>query len=401
MVHWKRNFIVVWVSQFLSILGFTFAMPFVPFFMQRELGVSDPGALKMWVALFAASAPLSLAVFSPIWGAVGDRYGRRLMLIRANLGAAVMLALMGRVETVGMLIVLRSLQGFLTGTMTAAQAMVSVQTPNHRSGFVLGALSSAVFSGATIGGAVGGLVADAFGCRIAFMVGAYILAGAALLVVLGTEEQFVSPAVGPGANASRHTGSRALLIRFMPMLLLMVFLAMVRRFDAAFVPLLVQDVRGGVAGAARWTGILFAGGGTAGFLSGIFFGHLSDRIDPRRLGRYAALGAGLLMLPQAFARGFLVLFCARVGVAFLVAGLEPIFQSWISRQTPAHCRGVIFGWGATVRSLGWLFSPLLAGGVAWLFDLRAIFIGSALLYFALIPLIGVTVRKEGTKALKR
>jgi len=103
MVSWKKNLVVIWISQFLSLMGFTFAMPFTPFYMQ-ELGVTDPDELKIWVALFATAAPMSLAVFAPIWGMVADRYGRRPMLLRANFGAAVFLALMGSVDSVGLLV---------------------------------------------------------------------------------------------------------------------------------------------------------------------------------------------------------------------------------------------------------------------------------------------------------
>jgi len=94
VVNWKTNLVVIWISQLLSIAGFFFALPFGPYYIQ-ELGVHDPAKIKFWVALFGAGPPLSLAVFSPIWGTLADRYGRRLMLLRANLGGAIILSLMG------------------------------------------------------------------------------------------------------------------------------------------------------------------------------------------------------------------------------------------------------------------------------------------------------------------
>ena len=131
MVTWKKNFIVVWFSQFLSIMGFAFAMPFAPFFMQ-ELGVTEPAKLKMWVALFAAAAPVTLAILAPFWGLLADRYGRRIMLLRANFAAAIVVALMGTVHSAAALVGLRLFQGVFTGTVAAAQTMVSVQAPPHR-----------------------------------------------------------------------------------------------------------------------------------------------------------------------------------------------------------------------------------------------------------------------------
>src|ERR1035437_4579735 len=128
MIEWKRNLVMVGLSQFLSMMGFAFAMPFAPYYIQ-QLGITEPNELKMWVALFTAAAPLTLAVASPIWGALGDRYGRRIMLLRANFGGMVVLGLIGLVPNVQMLVMLRLLQGVLTGTVNAAQTFVSVQSP--------------------------------------------------------------------------------------------------------------------------------------------------------------------------------------------------------------------------------------------------------------------------------
>ena len=89
--HWQRNLFYVWLSQFLSIMGFGFAMPFVPFYMQ-DLGVTDPVRLKIWVSIFAGATPLMIAISAPLWGRMADRYGRRLMLLRANFCAAVILS---------------------------------------------------------------------------------------------------------------------------------------------------------------------------------------------------------------------------------------------------------------------------------------------------------------------
>jgi DHA1 family multidrug resistance protein-like MFS transporter len=97
-VNWKTNLAVIWVSQLLSIAGFFFALPFGPYYIQ-ELGVHDPSRIKFWVALFGAAPPLSLAIFSPFWGMLADRYGRRLMLLRANFVAAVILGAMSMVHS--------------------------------------------------------------------------------------------------------------------------------------------------------------------------------------------------------------------------------------------------------------------------------------------------------------
>ncbi len=90
---------LVWAAQFLSIMGFAFALPFAPYFLQQELGVVQHGELQLWVALFSASTAVTMAIAAPLWGLLADRFGKRVMLIRANLSGAVVMSLMGGVQT--------------------------------------------------------------------------------------------------------------------------------------------------------------------------------------------------------------------------------------------------------------------------------------------------------------
>jgi len=216
MICWRRNLLLVGGSQFLSMMAFTFAFPFIPFYMQ-ELGVTDPIKLKLCISAFAAAAPISLAIFAPIWGAVGDRYGRKLMLLRANWGAVFFLTLMGLADSVVMLIVVRTIQGVLTGTMTAAQTLVAAHTPRERSGLALGTLSAGVFSGSMAGSMLGGVFADAFGYRHAFFASAVIMVFAAVLSAIAREDFTPPPAATPftvtlvgatGATVSLSSTSR-------------------------------------------------------------------------------------------------------------------------------------------------------------------------------------------------
>ena len=71
-VNWKSNLILIWICQFISISSFGFGMPFAAYYMQQDLGVTDKLQLDLYVALFSAAAPLALAIFSPIWGVIGD-----------------------------------------------------------------------------------------------------------------------------------------------------------------------------------------------------------------------------------------------------------------------------------------------------------------------------------------
>jgi MFS family permease len=81
-------------------------------------------------------------------------------------------------------------------------------------------------------------------------------------------------------------------------------------------------------------------------------------------------------------------FVLRFGVTFCVGGLEPVFQSWVAKSTPYEDRGLLFGWLATVRALGWACAPLISGLVAAGLGIRAVFLtggGLFLITAAVIP----------------
>ncbi len=82
MVNWKQNLLFIWLSQFFSITGFCLALPFAPFYIQ-QLGITDPTAIKFWTGLSAAAPAVGLAIMSPVWGLLSDRFGRKLMTLCA------------------------------------------------------------------------------------------------------------------------------------------------------------------------------------------------------------------------------------------------------------------------------------------------------------------------------
>jgi DHA1 family multidrug resistance protein-like MFS transporter len=399
VIDWKTNLAVIWVSQLLSVAGFFFALPFGPYYIQ-ELGVHDPAEIKFWVALFGAGPPLSLAIFSPIWGMLADRFGRRLMLLRANFGAALIICLMSLVQSVEVLIVLRLMQGALAGTVVAAQAMVAAYTPSQRSGTALGSLSAAVYSGSMVGTFLGGIFAEYFGYRPAFLASAMLLLCAGLLVFFGAKEEFVRPKADQPKDTMQHRRILAGLRHVWPILILLAAMGLARQFETTFFPLLVQQMHGALKGAAFWTGALSAIASVAGFLSGIVFGRLADLFRPPKIAQISALIAGLFMVFHGLAQTFGLVSIARFGMTFCAGGLDPLFQTWLTKETPPEKRGAVFGWSATARSLGWFFAPLLSGLVASGFGIRSIYIVGACLYAGLLPLIYWVKRELATDPVK-
>ena len=93
---WKKTLFAAGLAQVVSIMGFMFVVPFIPLYV-RELGVVEDSAVRIWAGLLSAAVGLPMAFFSPIWGALADRFGRKLMVERATFGGAVAIAAIGSI----------------------------------------------------------------------------------------------------------------------------------------------------------------------------------------------------------------------------------------------------------------------------------------------------------------
>lgn len=69
------------------------------------------------MGLIQSLPAISMAIFAPIWGSLADNYGRKPMLLRAMFGGAIIVFLQGLVTAPWQLLVLRTIQGCITGTV--------------------------------------------------------------------------------------------------------------------------------------------------------------------------------------------------------------------------------------------------------------------------------------------
>lgn len=363
---WQRTLYACWVAQFLSIVGFSFVMPFMPFYV-RELGDFDQARVAIWSGLLVTASGLMGAIFAPIWGGLADRYGRKMMVQRAMFGGAILMALMGFAVNVEQLLVLRLLQGALTGTIVASTTLVAAITPQSRMGFSLGLLQVAVLMGHTIGPWMGGAAADAWGYRAPFWVSGGLLFLGGVLVVVAAYEDFCPPEPGKGANhglrqAFGRKGLLALMVSFF-------MISMAASFMGPIFPLLVESIAG-AEGAARTAGMLIGIGGLASGLSAVGIGLLGDRIGHKAVLVVCTAAAAVFAAPHYFAQTIGQLVVLRIGMGLSRGGTAPTQNAIIGQAVSADTYGRSFGNSRVAAALGMAVGPLLGGVAAAHFGLR-------------------------------
>ncbi|MFW5698823.1 MAG: MFS transporter [Planctomycetota bacterium] len=401
---WRRTLITVWSAQLLIMTAFGFALPFVAYYIQDDMGITDQAEVRHWVALFEAAAPLTMMVFTPIWGMLADRYGRKAMLVRANIGGAVVLGGMALAPTVEWLLVFRLGQGMLTGVIAASQTLISTAVPDHKRGLAMGALSTSMFGGVMAGQFLGGLCGDVFGYAACFQISAGLALLAALAVVLFADERFVRPPRAALSIVQRLREGLEALAPVLPVIGLLAGITFVFTLERPVMPLLVQELNDGrLAGTSTRMGTLGSVVCLVGMVGGLAMGRLADRFSPVLLTAIAAVGGCLTCLPLATVDSFAQLLFWRAALMLFVSGLPALYQVWLSRGADASRHGLVFGMTGSIRSLGWFLGPLCGTAIATWTGLRGVFVVKGGLMLLFIPGVVVAAwlmsRSAGRRAL--
>ena len=410
--QWRKNLYLAWLAQILALTGFGFILPFIPLFI-RELGVSDPGSLKLWVGITAAAPGVAMALAAPFWGLVSDRFGRKLMIVRALASAMLLAVALGFAQSVQTVFVLRALQGLFTGTVTASATLIAAGTPRVHLTRALGLMSSSTFIGSSIGPLLGGVSADLLGFRSSFFIGAGVVAAGLVLVVLFLEEPGREPALRRRLTAPRPRADRPPLreLLSLPFLLLfgvMFLLRFARAQPTAFVPLYVAELRAGTLGAAApgdaaVTGLIMAGAAAVAAAAGVTLARLGDRFNKLWLIAVSA-GVGALVALPTFLASDLALFALFYVVSgFALGSVQPFVQSYLSAHSARARRGVLFGLQNLVGGLGFGLGPLAASWISIRASTRHVFLSYALAFagITLLMLVARLLGRRLTRGLPR
>ncbi|MBQ9755166.1 MAG: MFS transporter [Lentisphaeria bacterium] len=383
-INWQRNLWTVWLSQFLSLAGFGMCGPFIPLFMKDSLGITDDAQRGAWVAVFTFAGLLSLCAANFMWGMLADRFGRKLMLLRASYGTALLYPLMVFSPNIYWLIGFRALSALFTGTVNPAQTLLVSTTPKERHGYVLGVLSTAVWSGNLTGYLLGGIVVELWGYTAAFMSCSMLYFTSGLLIHFLVKENFKAPEKSNSKERKKLSGE-IMVPGVIALLLMFMLMGAGRRIDQPFVAMLVEMIHG-ESGAALYTGIISAGGAVGGVIAGFGFGTLSDRYPPEKMIVPVVSIAAFCAVWQGVSPNIWSLGIARFFYYFVAGGMQPMLLVMLSRLISPERKGTFFGWSASVNLAGGLGASAISGLIAYNLGVRAIFIaGGILLILMLVP----------------
>jgi DHA1 family tetracycline resistance protein-like MFS transporter len=210
----RRALLAVFITIFVSLIGFGIVIPLLPFYAQRFQ------ASELQIGLLFASFSVAQLFASPILGDWSDRWGRRPVLILSLLGSAASFVMLALAPNLFWLFLSRLLDGFTGGNITTARAYIADISPPERRARNFGLIGAAFGLGFILGPALGGGLAS-FGLAVpAWAAAAISLLAAAYAFVALPETAHLVPAKRPSpwrempTTLTRSPAARLLWMNF-------------------------------------------------------------------------------------------------------------------------------------------------------------------------------------------
>lgn len=385
---WRSNLLVCVFGSFATAVAMTLLLPFLPVYVGM-LGVRDHGAVMQWSAVAFSATFLAAGLTAPLWGWMADRWGRKPMLLRASLGMAICMSLIGMVQDVGQLVALRLLAGLVGGYGSGSVVLVATQTPKRHATWALGLLSSGLMAGNLAGPLLGGVLPPLIGLRQTFLLaGLLILAAFVVTLLLVREAPRPPRPAGPLPGAWAQVPDRRAVAGMLGVgMLLMLATLSIEPIVTLYVARLMP--RG--APVTMMSGAILSATALGSMLAAPVAGRLADRIGPRRVVAWGLVASAVLLLPQAMVRSAWQLLGLRFAMGLTLGGLSPAITSLIRHAVPERVAGRILALNTSAQYAGFVAGPLLGGFVGAHLGMRAVFLATSL-----VMLGGAVLAATGT-----
>jgi DHA1 family multidrug resistance protein-like MFS transporter len=368
MTPYKRNLFVLSVAVFLASLCWTQIIPFLPKYL-TQLGVRSN--LTAWSALVLGLQAVAGIVFMPLWGKVGDKYGRKPMIIRAGLCLSLIYIAMAFCSRPWHLALLRFLNGVLTGFLPGSFALIAVNTPNAKAGRYVAAAQSAAALGGVAGPVVGGILADTIGIRGTMWVsGIIVLLGTAAVLALVREPVRAGGAKNTSLLQDFILSGKDRVMRYV--LINNWTNAIIASSVTSTLAIRLSQISPGLPGPIQ--GIIFA-------IPGILIGALSlrwvklgERLTHRKAVSIGLLGAGTFYALMGFSSTMQMFVAAFILCRIFATALSPSLTTIVSKEVAADFRGRAFGILTSVGIMGELTAQLLVASIGQWCGLSALYV---------------------------
>ena len=358
METWKRTVYISLVCVFCTSFGVSQLGPILPLYF-HDLGVNTPEGMSLWSGLATGITFLIVCLAAPFWGRLADRKGRKITLIRSSFGMALCNVLIAFQTTPEGVVLIRLIQGLVSGFYSASITLIASESPIERTGWALGLLASANLAGSLIGPLLGGYIADTVGIRNDFIIVGILMGLAGVLATAFIHENYV-----PKPNIEKLSISK--LKEQIPEFSSIVALCVASFIYAICImslqPVISVYIKGIVPSntenLAFIAGAVFSAMGIAQLMSSSPLGKLVDKVGPRKVLVVSLIYVGLLNIPQAYVTDVYQLAFIRFLQGFGLGGMLPALNTYLSSKTPREFTGQVFSYNQSCLFFGYFLGAI-------------------------------------------
>ena len=374
----RRALALLFLTMFTVMVGFGVIMPILPYYAENM------GATATMLGLLFAVYSIIQFFFSPIWGQLSDRIGRKPPLLAGLLGFSLSFLLFGLATELWMLYAARILGGLLSAaTLPAVMAYVADTTDEEHRGGGMGVMGAAMGLGVTFGPVIGGFLGE-FSPTLPFYFAAALALGVSVVMFFLLPESLTPEARSQARVRSRpDAGIRTVFSTLRGPLGFIMVLAFLASFASANLEAtfaLFTEV--GLGFGAGELGVIFGVMGiTMALTQGLLVGPTIRRWgEPRmiQIGLIAS-AAGFILLLFTFDLTSVLVVMVVMGVGN--AAMRPAITSLVSKRTPSSEQGNMMGVVNSYNSLGRIFGPIAGGVIFDLLGYRSPYVFGAAVFF--------------------
>lgn len=374
----KRNILIMWFSNFFIAGSMTMVLPFISLYIET-FGEFSEKYVQHWSGITFGVTFVSAFIFSPIWGRIGDRFGRKRILIISGIGMGLSIFLMGYVHSVWQLFLLRFFMGFFTGFIPMSQAFISTQTPKEIAGRVLGTLQTGSITGSLLGPMLGGILADSLGYSLTFKWTSIAIFISGLLVI-ATKEYIIEASKGTKSHySSKEVIAHIIKNPVLLTVLLISSLVQIAHFSIQPILSLFVSKLHGEVNIAFYSGIAFSAAGLGNLMMSRNWGKIADRHGYIKILVILLFISGLVYLPGAAVTNLWQLVIIRFVLGIAIGGIIPVRIAYIRQEAPIAMQGEVLGYNTSLRFLGNIIGPMLGGFISGYFGFSAVFLSTSVL----------------------
>ncbi|MGY0693366.1 MFS transporter [Virgibacillus sp. FSP13] len=387
----------MWFANFFVAGSMTMVLPFISLYIETY-GDFSASYVQNWSGWIFGITFVTALIFSPIWGRVGDKYGRKRILMISAAGLGISVLLMGFATSVWQLFLLRLFMGIFTGFIPISQAFISTQTPKNIAGRVLGTLQTGSITGSLMGPLLGGAFADMFGYAATFKWTSISILLSGILVFFGVKEvimKFADEKEEKSSYSSKEVLSHIMQRPVLLVVMLISMLVQVAHFSVQpILSLYVSDLHG-AANIALFSGMAFSAAGLGNLLMARRWGRLGDRIGYIKIVIFLLFMAGIVYFPAAFVTNIWQLIIIRFLLGISIGGLVPVRIAYIRQEAPLSIQGEVLGYNTSLRFAGNIIGPALGGVISGFYGFSGVFfVTSGLLIISGVIMLVAWYRSE-------